>query len=204
MSLNTFVYIRDVDNLSDARYCAGMGVDMIGFRLDPGHENYLDTSKFKEISDWISGVKIVGEFGTLTSEELKDILTQYKLDYILTSDISQLDDYKKLDFPLIVKLDVEAITDELTTELNFRTGSFDYLLIDSSDKTISENHKEVISQIASQHPVLLGYGFNEHDASELVTALGTEGISMAGSSEIRPGFKDYDQLADILESLEVD
>ncbi len=34
MSLNTFVYIRDVDNLSDARYCAGMGVDMIGFRLD--------------------------------------------------------------------------------------------------------------------------------------------------------------------------
>jgi phosphoribosylanthranilate isomerase len=204
MSLNTFVYIRDVDNLSDARYCAGMGVDMIGFRLDPGHENYLDTSKFKEISDWISGVKIVGEFGTLTSEELKDILTQYKLDYILTSDISQLDDYKKLDFPLIVKLDVEAITDELTTELNFRTGSFDYLLIDSSDKTISENHKEVISQIASQHPVLLGYGFNEHDASELVTALGTEGISMTGSSEIRPGFKDYDQLADILESLEVD
>jgi phosphoribosylanthranilate isomerase len=204
MSLNTFVYIRDVDNLSDARYCAGMGVDMIGFRLDPGHENYLDTSKFKEISDWISGVKIVGEFGTLTSEELKDILTQYKLDYILTSDISQLDDYKKLDFPLIVKLDVEAITDELTTELNFRTGSFDYLLIDSSDKTISENNKEVISQIASQHPVLLGYGFNEHDASELVTALGTEGISMAGSSEIRPGFKDYDQLADILESLEVD
>ncbi len=146
----------------------------------------------------------MGEFGTSISEELKDIIEQYKLDYVLASDLSQLDDYKKLDFSLIVKLDIGSITDELITELNFRTGSFDYLLIDSSEETISEDQKEIISQLASQHPVLLGYGFNQHDAGELVTTLGVEGISLAGSSEIRPGFKDYDELADILESLEVD
>ena len=60
MALKTFVKISSVNNLSDARYCAGMGVDIIGFDLHEGSDHYVSPSKFKEIERWISGVKLAG------------------------------------------------------------------------------------------------------------------------------------------------
>ena len=36
MALNTLTAVTEINNLSDARYCAGMGVDIIGFNLAAG------------------------------------------------------------------------------------------------------------------------------------------------------------------------
>ena len=204
MSLNTFVYIRDVHNLSDARYCAGMGVDMIGFRLDTAAENYLDASKFREITDWISGVKIVGEFGNLASSQIKEIVADYKLDYLFLHSLSKLKELKILNIPMILSVDLDKDGEEIITWLNFSAGDFAYLLLLSADDSITDSHKNTIAQLSGQHPVLLGFGIDRYNPGEHVTTLGLEGISMAGSPEIRPGFKDYDELADILEALEMD
>ena len=59
-------------------------------------------------------------------------------------------------------------------------------------------------ELSNEYPVILGFGINEQNAHSIAKELGLAGISLAGSSEIRPGFKDYDELADILEVLEVD
>ena len=83
MALKSFVYVSEVDNLSDARFAAGMGVDLVGFKLDPNHENALNKAKFDEISEWIAGVKIVGEFGNTPPDQLTELLDAYKLDYLL-------------------------------------------------------------------------------------------------------------------------
>ena len=48
MALKTSVIINEVINLSDARYCAGMGVDYIGFRIDENHDKYVDLENFNE------------------------------------------------------------------------------------------------------------------------------------------------------------
>jgi phosphoribosylanthranilate isomerase len=204
MSLNTFVYIRDVNNLSDARYCAGMGVDMIGFRLDTGTENYLDASKFREITDWISGVKIVGEFGNMTPAAIRDAVADYKVDYLLVDRIALLEEMKDLRIPMILSARVDKNIDEIITMLNFTASDIDYLLLQSEQESISDHQKTIIGQLSTRFPILLGFGIDETNASGLVTALGLEGISIAGGQEIRPGLKDYDVLADILESLEMD
>ena len=48
MALKTFVKISGVNNLSDARYCAGMGVNQLGFNIEDKHPNYTDPQSFKE------------------------------------------------------------------------------------------------------------------------------------------------------------
>ena len=204
MALSTFVYIRDVENLSDARYCAGMGVEMIGFRLDSNLENSLDISTFKEISNWISGVKIVGEFGQTPMDQIKEILNDCKVDYLLVPEIGLLEQYSKLNKQLILQLDLDSTIEDQLSALNFTTEEFEYLLLTSSKSELDANDTSMIQELANQHSVILGFGIDEQNANGVVGELGLEGISLAGSFEIRPGFKDYDELADILETLEID
>jgi len=204
MALNTFVYIRDVDNLSDARYCAGMGVDMIGFRLDVNQSNTLSIGTFKEISNWISGVKIVGEFGTTPSGQIEKVLESSKVDFLLVPHSDLLDSYSSFQKPMILQLDLNSDLEDQLSALRFSTHTPEYFLITSFQEALTDEDRTIITDLSKDYTVLLGYAVNKENASRIVEELQVEGISLAGSSEIRPGFKDYDELADILETLEVD
>lgn len=205
MALSSFVYISDVDNLSDARYAAGMGVDLIGFRLNPKNESSLSPGRFKEISSWVSGVKLVGEFGDSTPEEVKDALAQFKVDYLLISDESQIHEFEQFDKPLILKILIsEETKDSLASTFNYCSGLVDYFLLESKLKNLDKEEISFINTYASQFPILLGYGVDMANAKAIAGELKLKGISLKGSSEIRPGYKDFDELADILEVLEVD
>lgn len=204
MALNTFVYIRDVDNLSDARYCAGMGVEMIGFKLDQDQSGSLSQATYNEISNWISGVKIVGEFGDLSTDRIEEFLNNSQADFLLVPGISQLEQYTSLSKPLILQMELNSSTDDQLAALNFSSVSLDYLLITSPKDTIDEESRAKILELSNEYPVILGFGISEQNAHGIAKKLGLAGISLAGSSEIRPGFKDYDELADILEILEID
>jgi phosphoribosylanthranilate isomerase len=205
MGLSSFVYISDVDNLSDARYTAGMGVNLIGFRLDPNDESSLNASRFKEISEWISGVKFVGEFGELNPGEVKEALTQFDVDYLLISDESQVHEFAQLDIPIILQVLVnqDTITD-LASTLNYCSGSVEYFLLESEQETLNEEALKFLHTYSSQFPIILGWGVHMENAKTIASELNLKGISLKGGSEIRPGYKDFDEMADILEVLEVD
>jgi len=205
MALGTFVYIGDVDNLSDARYCAGMGVDLIGFRFDPKDSKSLSPEQFKEISEWISGVKIVGEFGNSTPDEVSAELSKYEVDYLLISDDSQLNEFALLDKPLIMQLFIDKTSsEELAATLNYCSGTVDYFLLESSQNGLKESELTFLKAYAAKFPILLGHGITMENAGTIVSDLKLKGISLKGSPEIRPGYKNFDELADILETLEVD
>ncbi|MFM1835376.1 MAG: hypothetical protein RJA04_63, partial [Bacteroidota bacterium] len=48
--LKTLVKVSAITNLSDARYCAGMGVDLLGFPLGK-----ISIDQFTEIRNWLAG-----------------------------------------------------------------------------------------------------------------------------------------------------
>jgi phosphoribosylanthranilate isomerase len=77
-------------------------------------------------------------------------------------------------------------------------------LITSFQEALTDEDRTIITDLSKEYTVLLGYAVNKENACRIVEELQVGGISLAGSSEIRPGFKDYDELADILETLEVD
>jgi phosphoribosylanthranilate isomerase len=64
--------------------------------------------------------------------------------------------------------------------------------------------QEKIKNIAAKCELLLGFGFDDKNIEQLLDSTPLKGISMKAGHEIRPGIKDFDELADILETLELD
>ena len=205
MALSSFVYISDVENLSDARYSAGMGVDLLGFKLDPTDDSSLKKEQFNEISEWISGVKIVGEFGDTNPEEIRELINNYKVDYLMISNESQIYDFSMIGIPLIYKMVISNDNkNDLDSIFNYCSGTVDYFLMDSDQVELNETDKALISKSGSKYPIILGYGITINNAKMIVDELNLAGICLKGSPELRPGYKDFEEMADILEALEVD
>jgi phosphoribosylanthranilate isomerase len=79
MSLVTRVKVGNITSLSEARYCAGMGVDFLGFRIG---EHGLAAQGYQDIINWISVPHLVLEAHRNPSITLEEITTQFPGHYI--------------------------------------------------------------------------------------------------------------------------
>lgn len=72
----------EVDNLSTARYAAGVGADWISISFDNHNSSYISPLEAKEIVSWINGPKIIGVFDGTSLSEIKSISDHLSLDHI--------------------------------------------------------------------------------------------------------------------------
>jgi phosphoribosylanthranilate isomerase len=182
MPLKTFVKVGSITNLSDARYCAGMGADMLGFNAIEGNDHYLSPKQFQEIRGWVTGPMVVVEVSGLHStEELNSIIENYQPDYLELS-AAELPFLAGKEIPFILRIEDES---ELNTSIRpayilahtFIPNTIAPLLIEVSSLGEAEN--------ALQHSNM-------------------KGIALRGSAEISPGLKNYDVLSEVLELLDAD
>jgi phosphoribosylanthranilate isomerase len=76
MALRMRVKVGGITNLSEARYCAGMGCDYLGFRI--GGKG-LSPKEFREITGWVPGPQLVVEVDQLVSpEEVARVMADLK------------------------------------------------------------------------------------------------------------------------------
>jgi hypothetical protein len=68
--MRPILMIEGLKNLHDARYCAAVGISMASFRMYG--EDGLTPSAVKEISDWLSGLECIGEFGHQQGTEINE------------------------------------------------------------------------------------------------------------------------------------
>jgi phosphoribosylanthranilate isomerase len=204
--LTTTVKISNVTNLSDARYCAGMGVDMLGFSVDPDSPRYVAPKKFEEIRNWLVGVKLVAESALTEAQVLLEALKEYRIDALQVEDPNLLPYLRSdLSLPLLLRVNVDTYdADELDALMSRYASAVDFFLLESEqDAPLTEDWKDFLEQLAGQYPILVGFGLNdEQEVRDLLTATTVAGIALRGSEEIRPGFKDFGAMMDILEALE--
>ncbi len=201
MSLKTLVKVGEVNNLSDARYCAGMGAEYIGFQLDEDHDKFVDFNTFKAITGWIEGVKYIGEFENSTSAQIFEKQKEYQFEVVQISNPRQLDQLGGIGIPKILKLTLNSI--EEISSIDYTKA--DYLLLESNGiNELSSEDINTLKTVCTQKPTVLGFGFSDENINEVLEKIKPLGISLKGSDEIRPGYKDYDELADIFEAIEVD
>ncbi len=182
MPLKTFVKVGKITNLSEARYCAGMGVDLLGFCTLKGNENYLAPSLFQEIRGWITGPSIVAEiYGLKNKTDLEGILSDYKPDY-LEMGLQELDLLGDVPLPFILSKPEGGSLAALRQEPRF------ILLKDLADDAVPY---PCLAEVRSLQDVQRALSFPY-----------IVGIAMNGSPEISPGLKEYELLAEILEYLE--
>jgi phosphoribosylanthranilate isomerase len=197
MALKIVVKVSNISNLSDARYCAGMGVDLLGFRVSPGDLNYVAPETFQEFRGWFSGPKVVAEcYGIGNIAELKSVIEEYAPDFLEVS-LSELQFAIEADKPIILSVNTTEL-EKLETAVVNSSSQIEYILLPAGSSTeqikTTINFTRVLITIADNHP-----------PSDVLSSVGNAaGISLSGTVEERPGLKSYEGLADILELLEIE
>lgn len=187
MALATFVKISGINNLSDARYCAGMEVNQIGFNIEPNHENYTAPKDFEEIANWTSGVEFVGEVESST--DIASLASQYSLQVIEVHKKEQIEAALATGLKVIFRSNNLSELNDLIQSPN----GIDYFICEGNGQGLNSLDKVLITE-----------GFEAENIKTYVEKAKIKGIALQGGNEIRPGFKDFDELADMLEALDVD
>lgn len=206
MALQTTVKISNVTNLSDARYCAGMGVDLLGFSMDAESADYVDPARFAEIRSWVAGVQIVGETTATDSEQIEQLLEAYEPDLLQVDEAAMLPYLSQFGKPLILRLNLSQLTlDQLETVLATNHVSVEYFLLESPALVhLDDELRALLLRLSTRYPLLLGVGVRPETVHTLLADLPGTGLALTGGDETAPGNRDFGELMDILEAIEVD
>ena len=195
MLQKTIVYVSRVTNLSDARYCAGMGVDWLGYVVDPSHTDYVSPVQYQSMVGWISGPGRVVEI-TAEGLDLPAILADYAPDVIHLS-LELINQYNLPDLPLIIQAGMDDWPGTMS-----RIQSLDrkvlYVVLSGAMKETELSGLQLDGSVK----VLLSLESDLGPLARLVQKTKAGGFALRGSKEIAPGLKDYDHLAQVLEELQ--
>jgi phosphoribosylanthranilate isomerase len=197
MALRTTVKLSSVNNLSDARYAAGMGAGLVGFCLDRQAAHFIEAPTAVQIAGWLVGVGIVGEISSFDAEQYAD----YPIDYWETDREELLPMLRTQNQPIIFRLAFAEATPERLSAL---AEGVAYFSLTHTEDQLAPADMARLTDLAAQFPILLGFGVFADNINALLDQTAIAGIVLQGGDEIRPGLKDYDQMADILEAIEVD
>jgi phosphoribosylanthranilate isomerase len=176
MALKTTVKVGEINNLTDARFCAGMGVELLGFILKHPERKALSKEEYLSITGWLSGTQNIGEFVEASDEEILNLHKDLNFDFVQIKDYQQAKRLKMNGLNVILDIENELAPNE----------SYDWL----------------ISSNIQNNNVLYSGDFTVEDLPKLLELKNLKGLSIRSTDEIRPGYKDMDALADILEALE--
>ena len=207
MFLKTLVKISAVNNLSDARYCAGMGADMMGFSLDSNHTHYVNPEQFKAITQWIKGVTLIGELSNTNPVIINHTLDQYTLDYLQLEHPVKLQHITDVRVPVLLKIGLhgDETVASLQTLMNTYAPYIKYFILEAASKhaAIIPSLQPLIDCLARSFPILQGCQVSVATLPHLLSTK-LQGVALQGGTETRPGYKDFDQLADVLAFLSVE
>jgi len=201
MNLKTKVLVRSISSLSDARYCAGMGVDMLGFDINPSSSSYVDPVKFTQITSWVAGTKIVIQSTDKFDQSVKEA---YKVDIVETSNINHLSKLKEHFDQIILSIEVsESNIEWLENEITSLSNQVALVLLSFESFNFMTSHIVRLIELSTNAEIFVKTDF-ELEQLDSILKLNPYGLVLEAGLEEKVGFKDYDDLADILEALQLD
>ena len=194
--LQTKVILSRVTNLSDARYASGMGVDYIGFSINPENSQYVTIEQAKTISDWLSGVSIIADIGDSVTTDM----AEYAAAYIQTSNTSLINE---LDEPILA-LDVNDVNiNDVINTMATSSANVSFFILNVESELMSALQPQ-LKELCRRYPIYISAEFDSQNLAFVLSDIKPTGIVLLGSIEEKPGFSSYDGIADILEQLEVE
>jgi phosphoribosylanthranilate isomerase len=199
MSFLTKVKFSNVNNLSDARYAAAVGIEYIGFCFDKSNPDYIAPIKAKEMIDWITGSNIVAEFGNQSIDEIKDISELLQVDAVEVNNTILPDELPQIGKAIIKKIDVNAYSQEqLANELEAYAKYCDAFHVYAS--TQPENYDcEQLVDLCKNYQIIWGLAISTQTVINTIHSFNPFAIHVSGGSEEKVGIKDFDDLNELLE-----
>jgi phosphoribosylanthranilate isomerase len=184
------IIATDITNLTDARYFAAWGVDMMCYNIDPSLEKSLSVDKLKEIIDWVEGPETTIKYEGLTVPNIEGL--------------SELEISSVVIGPFIDKSELKPSIKNIfrICTLNEEWND-DKKLILTLSKAVNQLTVEEISQIkkiCKEKEVYLDGIFKAKDLAK-IDSFGVAGIILKGGDEEKVGYKSFDDLDEVLEEL---
>jgi phosphoribosylanthranilate isomerase len=213
--LMTKVKASSITNLTDARYFAALEVEWIGFCLDPDRPEHVSPQQVAAISEWVDGVKIVGEMGSLEPDAMQTAVEQLGLDVIQVGPAVKPELVSELSDTLVIKewwIMPGDSADSLEEELEAWSGKAAFHLLDFGRQGISYHavatgkvfSVETLADWCQRFPILLDFDWAPEEVQTVLSTLQPVGLSLKGGEEEKVGFKSFDELDEILENLQVE
>ncbi len=212
--INLSVKANAVTNLTDARYFAARGVDLMGFVLETGQDNAVSKDQFEAIREWVDGVRFVGEFELSPAEEILQLATELQLDAVQVGMFTERDPLMKLKDLTIIK---EVVIAETMEETDILEHFLDYspfceffiLNLRKSGITWPQiENKELFplsmfQNLCKHNKVFLDIDMTPANLPSIIGTLKPYGICVTGGSEEKVGYKSFDELDEIFDLFEM-
>lgn len=204
MALKTFVMVSNISGLSDARYCAGMGVQVLGFDLDGS--GAIPLQQLSDITEWIAGVDLCGRFVESNAQDVLHTVSEATLSYLQVDDPDLAAGLQHIDHRKQLVYTIASANEISDMEAFFRDNSdlVDSFVLECDQSDLMEEAKGEAIRLSAEYPLILGFGFDATTVNDLIDNTRIKGIALKGSEETQPGFKDYGEIMDILEAIEED
>lgn len=188
MPLKSLVKVSHLSNLSDARYCAGMGVEMIGFQVIPGTEHYIAPETFQDIRGWIAGPRIVAElYGVTSVDQIETAIRTYAPDALELS----FEEYQRFDQFLTLPCLISVKDLSQITQLSVINLAHAIAEEDTQCTSVGDCTQSILVKVTSVESL------KDHLAQGCF-----RGFVLEGANNTAPGITDYDKLGALLEALE--
>lgn len=205
MSLLVPVLVRGINNLSDARYCAGMGADSLTFRLDPTFADALTPATVQELSGWVAGVQLIGEFDTLPVADINALVQQCGLHAVLLHRRRPADELAELMVPALrlMRWVPDMLPEDVDLRFREQAPHFQgFVLATPPSPLPSSTDLLRLTEQARTYAIWLGAGFAPTELRQFVETIRPAGIVLQGGDEIKPGLRDFDEMETVFEQLE--
>jgi phosphoribosylanthranilate isomerase len=211
MNLKTNIKLGEVNNLSDARYAAGLGAQFLGFNFCPTHPQYLAPSSVQEIVGWLTGPCLVGEWEDELADIILDTTERLHLDYAQLNSFDPAKAKALKDICLIqnMLLDENSPAELIRKIDEVHTQDMYFLLSFGSQDAQTHyfshsGNQQLLRELCRDYPVILNFYFSPENAIHFIEEYKPFGINLKGSSEIKPGYKDFDELNELVSLLEIE
>lgn len=205
MALIVPVMVRGINNLSDARYCAGMGADCLTFRLDPTWPDHLTPEAVQELGGWVSGVQLIGEFDTLPVAEINALARACGLHAVLLHRRRPAQELAELELPVykLTSWVPDMLPEDVDRRFQEQQASYaGFVLADAPSPLPTPTQLMRLTEQSRRYALWLGEGFAPTDIRPFVEAVRPAGIVLAGGHEIKPGLRDFEEMEAVFEALE--
>ncbi|MEL6656070.1 MAG: hypothetical protein AAFP77_09560 [Bacteroidota bacterium] len=213
--LSTKVKASSITHLTDARYFAAWETEWLGFHLSPGEEYSVDVRQVSALQEWVDGVKICGEFGFATAEDIQTAIDLLQLDTIQLGMLTPDETLEALagKVEIIQEIVPEAYmsSEDVEEMLESKAEHANYFLLNFSKsgiiaQDVESGHPYTLAQIkdwSERYPILIDIQLNETGPKAFTEQIAVKGFAVRGGAEEKVGYKSFDELDEFFEALEV-
>ncbi|HTF80101.1 MAG TPA: hypothetical protein VL947_00195 [Cytophagales bacterium] len=189
MGLKYPVKVDRVNNLSDARYCAGMGVEIIGISSE------ISVEEAMAITGWITGVEVCLDVYERT-EHIMEYIENLKPTYVETNDVYIAQSIYRTPTKVIFRIeDSEYNPIQIVEQLGTQVYAFNM-----TNRLLTAEQLMDISKKVNLILNIDGYAIEQ--VEEVCNHIKPMLLALSGGKELAPGLKDFESMAEILEYLE--